>query len=82
MAFIRWKISRDCSMAERMTPGPVNHQIGGGTRGVRRAADGNPDIGLAQGRRVIDAIAGHTDKMLTALQYLYDLVLVLGETCA
>lgn len=41
--------------------GGGQHQIGRGARGVGRTADGDADIGLLQGPRVVDAVARHAD---------------------
>ncbi|OIQ63472.1 hypothetical protein GALL_549870 [mine drainage metagenome] len=49
------------------------HQAGSLARHVGAAlAHGNPDVGLLEGRRVIDTVTGHGDKLAAALQRLHD----------
>jgi hypothetical protein len=43
------------------------------------AADGNADVGLGQGRRVVDAVADHADKEPPLLVFLHHGLLPLGE---
>ena len=43
-------------------------QGGGAARGIGGAADGDAAIGLAQGRRIVDAVAGHRDDVAALLQ--------------
>ena len=44
---------------------------------VGRAADGDAHFGLAQGWRIIDAVARHADHMPSGLEVLHDDILVL-----
>ena len=53
--------------------------VGGGLRGVGGAGDGDADLRLGEGGRVVDAVAGHADDLAHALEDGDDLVLVLGH---
>ena len=54
-------------------------QRGSRAGGIRRAGDGDADVGLLQGGRVVHAVAGHADDQAALLHRLDDRVLVLGE---
>ena len=45
---------------------------------VRAGADGEADVGLGQGGRVVDAVADHADPLALELQLLHLVGLVLG----
>ena len=72
---------RASSIAVAMTDkaGRRQHQCRRGARGVGGAADRDADVGLLQGRRVVDAVAGHADDAAGPLQRLDDLELMLGK---
>ena len=48
-------------------------------RGIRRAGNGNPDVGLLEGGCIVDAVARHADNVAAFLQGIDDPVLVLGK---
>ena len=60
-------------------PGRGQDQRRGAAGGVGGAGHGGAAVGLLQGRRVVDAVAGHRDQVAARLQRLDDGVLVLGE---
>ncbi len=53
--------------------------IGSRAGSVGSTLDGNTGIGLLQGRRIVDTVTGHGNKVTTLLKNLDDVVLVLGE---
>ena len=58
-------------------PGFSEHDIRGTPGRVSGVGDGDPDVGLLQGWRVVHAIPSHPADVLPLLQFLDDLVLVL-----
>lgn len=60
------------------TRGQENN-VGGGTGSIGSTLDGNPSIGLLQGRSIVDTVTSHGNKVTTLLEDLDDVVLVLGE---
>ena len=54
------------------------HQVGGRPGGIGGAADRDPQIGLFEGRRVVDAVTGHTDDVPLVLEGPDDFEFVLG----
>src|SRR5664280_2669750 len=55
------------------------HDAGGALDDVGRGADGDADLGLAKGGRVVDTVARHAGHVAGRLQMLNDDVFVLGE---
>ena len=60
-------------------PGLGQHHAGGGLGDIRRGRDGDPDLGLAQGRRIVGAIAAHADDMAMTLKGLDQPEFLLGH---
>mmetsp|Transcript_17769 Transcript_17769/g.62638 ORF Transcript_17769/g.62638 Transcript_17769/m.62638 type:complete len:379 (+) Transcript_17769:928-2064(+) len=55
------------------------HDVGGGLGGVRRALDGDADVGALERRRVVDAVARHARHVALLADDVDDLELVLGQ---
>ena len=53
------------------------HNVGRGLGSVGRTGDGDTNLGLGKGRRVVHAITSHTDHLALRLEDSDDLVLVL-----
>ncbi len=60
-------------------PGRGQNQRGSAARGIGGATHGNAAIGLAERRRIVDAVARHRNDVAALLQALDDFVLVLRE---
>ena len=55
------------------------HQLGDRLGGLRAVAHRDPDVGVLERERVVDAVAGHRDHVPVALQRLHQHALLLGR---
>ena len=53
-------------------------ELGDGLRGLRPVAHGHADVGVLEGQRVVDPVAGHGDDVPVSLQRVDEGPLLLG----
>ena len=57
-------------------------ELGDGLGGLRAVAHGDADVGVLEGERVVDAVAGHRDDVAVGLQGVDEGALLLGGDAA
>ena len=76
----RWNADRPFLMQATIPPRPGSVRTRrGGFGDVRRGRDGDVHLRLAQGRRVIGAVAAHADRVALALERFDEPKLLLGK---